>query len=94
PHVTHLKRSFIVTHPFHPRYRNEYERLSYRRSWGSEYIEFIDEKGQASSIPIAWTDAADIEPIVALSKGRCAFQVMDLLRLADLIDDLDAPNNR
>ncbi len=86
--MTQLRKKFKVTHPFHPRYNNEYELLSYRRSWGSEYIEFIDENNQSCSIPLVWTDAAAIDPLLEMSKGRCAFGVTDLLRLCDLIDDL------
>ncbi|MCP5014465.1 MAG: hypothetical protein GY938_04190 [Ketobacter sp.] len=88
--MSELRQTFKVTHPFHPRYGNTYELFNYHRSWGYEYIESIDEKGQASAIPLLWTDAAGIDPLVELSQGRCAFRITDLLRLCDLIDDLDS----
>ena len=88
--MTQLKQRFKVTHPFHPRCGKEYALLNYRRSWGTEYIEFVDEQGDAASIPLVWTDAAGIDPSVEIAQGRSAFRVTDLLRLCELVKDLSA----
>ena len=43
---------------------------------------FFDEDGVQRSLPRAWTDAADVDPFVALAAGRSAFRVEDLVALA------------
>jgi hypothetical protein len=49
---------------------------------------FFDEDGVQRSLPRAWTDAADVDPFVALAAGRSPFRVDDLVALAGLIDGL------
>jgi len=38
--------------------------------------------------PASWTDVGEPDPFVALSAGRAMARVEDLLRLADLLKDL------
>ena len=59
-----------------------------RRTWGEDRVFFFDEDGVQRSLPRAWTDAADLDPFVALAAGRSPFRVEDLVALVGLIDDL------
>ena len=59
-----------------------------RRTWGEDRVFFFDEDGVQRSLPRAWTDAADVDPFVALAAGRSSFRVEDLVALAGLIDGL------
>jgi hypothetical protein len=74
-----------VTHPFHPRLGSEFVFLVARRTWGQDRVSFLDEDGVQRSLPRAWTDAADVDPFVAIAGGRCPFRVEDLLAVADTI---------
>ena len=46
---------------------------------------FRDELGYLRHMPARWTDFADPDPFLAISDGRSAFRVVDLLALADLL---------
>ena len=59
-----------------------------RRTWSEDRVFFFDQEGVQRSLPRAWTDAADVDPFVALAAGRSAFRVEDLVELAGLIDGL------
>ena len=62
--------------------------MEYRRDWGREHAVFYDQSNQLIAIPVAWTDLADEEdPFVVLSEGRACFRVVDLLALAELIEE-------
>ena len=43
---------------------------------------------QLAHFPASWTDVADRDPFVELSRGRATARVEDLLRLAQLVADL------
>ena len=86
PYVNQLKRCFTVTHPFHPLYQRQFELLSYRKSWGREYIDFRHENGEPGAIPLAWTDADQTDPFLTVAQGRAVFRVAELLQLVELID--------
>jgi len=45
---------------------------------------------QLAHFPVSWTDIADPDPFVEVSQGRAAARVEDLLRLAQLVEDLKA----
>jgi hypothetical protein len=62
-----------------------------RQAWGEDRVFFFDDAGAQRSLPIGWTDAAAPEPFVALSGGRSAFRVVDLVALGELIDGLSRP---
>jgi hypothetical protein len=53
---------------------------------------FFAEDGTQKSLPRAWTDMADPDPLVVLGEGRCPFKVGDLLELSDLLDGLGRTN--
>jgi hypothetical protein len=55
-----------------------------RQNWGEDRVLLFDEDGVRRSLPRAWTDAADVDPFVALAAGRSPFRVADLLELVEL----------
>jgi hypothetical protein len=84
--VSELRQRVRVTHPFHPLSGQQFEVVTYRRSWGGQpVVDCLDGEGRLVAIPLAWTDAAADDPFVALSAGRAAFRVEDLLRLIGLV---------
>ena len=50
---------------------------------------FYDEDGQLRHLPARWTDIEETDPFVAVASGRAHFRPGDLLRLSELIGDLD-----
>lgn len=61
PYVNQLQRRFTITHPFHPLYQRQFELLSYRKSWGRQFIEFQYANGKTGAIPLAWTQCSHHE---------------------------------
>ncbi len=57
--------------------------------WGEERVYFLDEKGDLVRFPASWTSVGAVDPFVVVSEGRCFFRVSDLLRLADLAEELE-----
>ena len=55
-----------------------------------ERVMFPDELGYLRHMPARWTDFAEPDPFLAISDGRSAFKVVDLLALADLLSGLEA----
>ena len=88
PIVRTLKRKFKVIHQFHPHFRKEFELVSYRNSWKKKCVEYEDENGELSVIPLNWTDAEGLDPFIEISKGRSFFHIKALLRLCELAADL------
>lgn len=80
------ERTVRVTHPFHPWRGREFVFVAARRAWGEDRVLFFDGDGVQRSLPRAWTDAADVDPFVALAGRRSPFRIEDLLALACLID--------
>jgi len=79
-----------VTHPFHPWRGREFELVDYRRCWNDWWVFYHTDDMQLAHFPASWTDLADADPFVELSQGRAVARVADLLRLVDLIQDLEA----
>jgi len=77
-----------VTHPFHPLFGREYQLLQYRHFWSEDRVVFLDETGNASSLPASWTSAAADDPAVVMSGGRSCFRATDLVEMANLIRGL------
>lgn len=67
--------------------------MAVRQTWGEDRVFFVDEEGTQRSLPRAWTDAADLDPFVALAGGRSPVRVEDLLALVELVDGLRAPGD-
>jgi hypothetical protein len=60
--------------------------VTYRQNWGEDRVWFQDKEGRLHSLPTGWTDAAGLDPFVAVAAGRSLFRVADLLELANRID--------
>ena len=54
-----------------------------------ERVMFRDELDYLRHMPARWTDFAEQDPFLAISDGRNAFKVVDLLALADLLSGLE-----
>jgi hypothetical protein len=80
-----------VTHPFHPWSGRRFEFVSLRHTWRQHRAFFLLDDGTLTSVPTAWTDAAEPDVFVAAAAGRSAFRPQDLLALAELIDGLRSP---
>ena len=59
--------------------------MDYRRSWGEDRVVYVDELGEARSLPSRWTSATADDPAVVVSAGRSHFLVVDLVELVKLI---------
>ena len=77
-----------MTHPFHPWVGREFVLVAIRQAWGEDRVFFFDEGGAQCSLPTGWTDAAAPDAFVAVSDGRSALRVVDLVVLGELIDSL------
>jgi Family of unknown function (DUF5372) len=85
PDAAAERRRFRVTHPFHPLFGREYDLIDYRHFWGEDRVVYVDETGEARSLPALWTSAVAEDPAVVLSAGRSHFRVSDLLELVSLV---------
>jgi hypothetical protein len=75
-----------VTHPFHPLFGREFELVEERVGGnGEQRVQFRDDRSHVQSLPSAWTDVAEQDPVVQLAAGRAWLRAEDLLRLAELI---------
>jgi hypothetical protein len=72
----------------------EFVLVGVRQAWGEDRVFFFDEHGVQRSVPTGWTDVGPPDPFIALSDGRSAFRVADLLALGELIDGLRRPIGR
>ena len=88
PDCDDARRTFQVTHPFHPLCGREFELVTYRQNWGEDRVYFHDDQGQLRAFSASWTSLAADDPFVAVSDGRSAFRVADLLELTALMTSL------
>jgi hypothetical protein len=86
PLMTRVRRRIRVTHPFHPLYTQEFEVVNYRKGWAKEVVDCRGEGNRLITVPLAWTDAAEVDPFVVLSAGRSYFRVEDLVLLAEMLE--------
>ena len=84
-----LKARFKIIHPFHPLSGREFETVDYHNVWLKRCVSFLDDHGAMGLVPLECTDVDGIDPFVELSCGRAHFRVMELLRLVDLLADLN-----
>jgi len=90
PHAEDAEQHFRVTHPFHPWRGRQFWFVDCRLCWGQWRVFYYTEDGQSAFFPASWTDVAQADPFVVLSRGRAFARFEDLLRLVDLIEDLKA----
>jgi len=86
PLMTRVRQRIRVTHPFHPLYNQEFEVVNYRKGWAREVVDCRGEGDRLITLPLAWTDAAEVDPFVVLSAGRSYFRVEDLVLLAEMLE--------
>lgn len=89
-----LKQIITITHPFHPKYSQQYELINYKKSWGHECVDLYHVKEGHITVPIAWTDAADPDPLVLISADRSYFRTDDLVRLVLLVEEIKQRINK
>ena len=75
-------------------YGREFEFVVHRQNWGEDRVYLHDENGELFSLLTGWTDAAPVDPFVAVADGRCVFTMGGLLALADLIDRVRSQPDR
>jgi hypothetical protein len=85
PDTAAERRSFRVTHRFHPLFGCEFDLINYTHCWGEDRVFYVDETDQVRSLPAHWTSAVTDDPFVMVSAGRSDFRVADLLELAGLV---------
>ena len=56
-----------------------------KRLWGEERVTMEFPDGTYRSLPVAWTDAASMDPYISVGCGRSQFRVEDLLELVRLL---------
>jgi hypothetical protein len=79
------RRRFRVTDPLHPLLGRAYDLIQYRHVWGEDRVVYVDETGEARSLPARWTSAVAEDPAVVISAGRSHFRVADLMELETLV---------
>ena len=62
---------------------------SCRHAWGEARVYFYDEEGELRHLPACWTDVEGTDPFVAIASGRAHFRPGDLLRLAELVSNME-----
>lgn len=77
-----------MTHPFHPLHGQQFEMIEYYQCWGENRVFFLDSSGQLERLPASWTDVIGEDLFVTVAAGRSPLRVEDLLRLVDLLDQL------
>ena len=84
----------MVTHAFHPLKGCLYTVTAVvAQGADDERVMFRDELDYLRHMPARWTDFAEPDPFLAISDGRSAFRVVDLLALADLLSGLEATDS-
>jgi hypothetical protein len=66
----------------------EFELVSYRRTWDEQRLYYHDEEGQLRALPVVWTSMAPVDPFRMISGGRSWFRAVDLVELVVLIKRL------
>jgi hypothetical protein len=81
-------RALRVTHPFHPLFGRKFEVVTYRKNWGDERVYVRGPGDRLLSLPVAWTDMAEISAFVMIAAGRSLFRFEELLELSRLLEQL------
>ena len=77
-----------VTHPFHPLFLQQLELVDDRGAGVRRRALVRLDDGRVSALPVHWTDLVPVELHVALAQGRSCLRVQDLLRLAEMLEEL------
>ncbi|MCX6382896.1 MAG: DUF5372 family protein, partial [Actinobacteria bacterium] len=79
------RKTFKITHPFIPQYKDEYEFIDRRQSWGQDRVVYLDKNGDFATIPTSWTDVAEPDMFAIQSAGRCDFKYSNLVELSKIL---------
>jgi len=79
------RKTFKITHPFIPQYKDEYEFIDRRLTWGQDRVVYFDKNGDVATVLTSWTDVAEPDIFVLQSAGRSHFRYTDLAELAKLL---------
>ena len=79
------RRTFRITHPFHPLFGREFDLVNVAHCWGDERVFYVDENDKVCALPARWTSVMADDPFVVISAGRSELRVADLLELVELI---------
>jgi hypothetical protein len=80
-----------ITHPFHALRGREFLLVDERRNRHGDRIWYQADDGSVRTVPRGWTSLAVADPLEVIAAGRTPFRADDLMRLADLLDDLCRP---
>ena len=79
-----------MTHPYHPLFGRTFELAAENKEFGEDRIFYRDPDGRMRYLARRWTSLAAPDPFVIATEGRAYFRLEDLVRLADLIQELQA----
>jgi hypothetical protein len=65
-------RRFLVTHPHHPLFSQEFELVFRAENWREDRVWFHDARGRLRSLPANWTNAVAEDPFNVVAAGRVA----------------------
>lgn len=82
------RKTFKIIHPFIPQYKNEYEFIDRRLSWGEDRVVYFDENSHAATVFTSWTNVIEPDTFVMQSAGRCNFKYSDLVELSKILQYL------
>ena len=63
------QRIVRVIHPFHPWSGRGFVFLAIRQTWSEDRGFFLDGDGRQFSLPLGWTDAAELDVFVTTAAG-------------------------
>ena len=79
---------FQITHPFHPRFGQEYLLVELRNNWGEDRVYYHDTDNHLRSLPTSWTSLASADPFLIAADGRSHLHIEGVLDLVRLIQAL------
>ena len=74
-----------IVHPFHPLRGRLLPLVTRKWLWGEERVTVELPDMTYRSIPVAWTNAASVDPYIIVGAGRSLFRVEDLMELVRMI---------
>jgi hypothetical protein len=89
PNIKNERRTFVITHPLHPLYGQEFKLDDYHSGNKISKVFFYDENGHRKLVPGDWTDIVTEDPYIKIAEGRSLFRYEDLVQLASLIQNID-----
>ena len=89
PNIKNERRTFVITHPLHPLYGQEFELVDYHSGSKISKVFFPDGNGHRKLVPAEWTDIVTVDPYLEISKGCSIFRYEDLVQLSSLIKNID-----